>query len=112
MDYKDENEASFKNKAWGSIMHDGLHAHNASNFACGYSKDGRKFPNGYKESDRVFYMYAIDNLGEEMQITKEIEKCWDQYYKVCNTKFEHFANVNMDLICCPTKCYMCETRTI
>jgi hypothetical protein len=27
----------------------------------------------FNHGDRVFYMYAIDNLGEEMQITKEIE---------------------------------------
>ncbi len=70
------------------------------------------FQMGYKEGDRVFYMYAIDNLGEEMRITKEIEKGWDQYYKYCNAKFEHFVNPNMDLICCPTKCSMCGTRTI
>jgi hypothetical protein len=52
----------------------------------------------FNHGDRVFYMYAIDNLGEEMQITKEIEKGWDQYYKYRNAKFEDFINANIDLI--------------
>ncbi len=49
MDWKVEDETSFKSKVWGSIMQDDLHAHNASNFACGYSKDGGKFPNGLQK---------------------------------------------------------------
>jgi hypothetical protein len=27
---------------------------------------------------RVFYVYATNNLGKEMEVTKDIEKGWDQ----------------------------------
>ncbi len=33
----------------------------------------------YREGDKVCYMSTTLNLGEEIQVTKEIEKGWDQH---------------------------------
>ncbi len=33
----------------------------------------------YKEGDKVCYVSTTINLGEEIQVTKDIEKGWDQH---------------------------------
>jgi hypothetical protein len=37
------------------------------------------------------------NLGEEIQVSKEIEEGWDQHWKNHNAKFENFLNANLNL---------------
>ncbi len=51
----------------------------------------------YKEGDKVCYMSTTIKLGEEIQVTKDIEKGWDQHQKDHNAKFEDFLNVNPNL---------------
>jgi hypothetical protein len=40
---------------------------------------------------------VINNLGEEMEVTKDIEKGWDQNWKDYNAKLKDFFNANPDL---------------
>ncbi len=66
----------------------------------------------YKEGDKVCYMSTTIKLGEEIQVTKDIEEGWDQHQKDHNAKVEDFFNANPNLKILPTKCYMCGMGTI
>jgi hypothetical protein len=47
------------------------------------------FHMGYKEGDKVFYVFATKLQGEE-SLVDAYEEGWDQHWKVVNDEFEVF----------------------
>jgi hypothetical protein len=39
---------------------------------------------------------TTNNLGEEMEVTKDIEEGWDQNWKDYNVEFKYILNANLD----------------
>lgn len=57
-----------------------------------------EFIHGYKNNDKVFYVFTINDKDCQMQVSNKVKDSWDPDQMMVNNVFEEALSKNEDLV--------------
>jgi hypothetical protein len=55
------------------------------------------FQMGYREGDKIFYVFTTNNKGVEKFVIPKLFDSWDIHWQAKNVKFEEYFKVDLDI---------------
>jgi hypothetical protein len=53
---------------------------------------------GYRNGDRVFYVFTTNDKGCQIQVSDEVKDSWDPHWVMVNNEFEEALSKNENLL--------------